>query len=169
VKGEHESKEYEGGLNLTSQSSLVVVVPEQANVSIGSAASALVVKNVSGKVDLEQIMGDIALANLGPTTIETAHANLSAKNIAGPINIQTVHGEAVIRNTDDLTVETVHGNFVPRNINGSLSINEVYGDLNLRHVSGDVGVQMVRGNAKVKIAVRSSWSACKVICVCSAH
>ncbi len=150
VKGEHEAKQLEDGLNLTSQSSIIVMVPEQANLSIGTAASSLVVKNVGGEVNLEEAMGDLALANLGPTTVQSAHANLAAKNIDGAFSAQTVYGDAVVRNAEDVTLNDVHGNLVTRNINGSLSINEVYGDLNMRNINGDVGVQLVRGNARVK-------------------
>ncbi len=61
---QYEAKQTEGGLKLSSQGSLKLIVPTSASLNIGKVHGDLVVKRVSGDLSLQTGDGDVVLVGV---------------------------------------------------------------------------------------------------------
>jgi hypothetical protein len=151
VKGDNfEANETEGGLSLSAQGDLQLMVPEGTHLSVEGAHGDVVIKNISGDVSLHEVHGDTVLMGLNQVKLGTLHSDLSAKNIDGSVNADSINGDAVFRNVGDLHVANIHGDMAGRNINGSADLGEVAGDISLNTVNGDLNIGKCRRDANLQ-------------------
>lgn len=139
VKGtDFQVDEKDSGLTIVSKSSLSLMIPAGASLSVVSARGDLVVKNLTGSVNLEDIAGDARLRALGDLAISAVHGDLSVKSLEGSAKVGSIHGDAIVRSTGDVEIETVYGDLSARYVKGNTRFGEIMGDMSLRNVEGDV-------------------------------
>lgn len=145
VKGDHAVSETEKGLTLKSESSLVVRVPMASTLTVERVAGSLQARGLDGGVEIQQVMGDVALRTLGSDLrIDVVHGDLAARNVEGDVTVRQIMGDAALRNVRTVDVGVVHGDLALRNVEGDVSVAEVHGDVALRTVNGDVTIQLGR-------------------------
>lgn len=141
VKGEHAADEGADAFTLRSNGSLTLWVPVRATLLLQSISGDAIIKGVEGSVKATQVMGDLALKNLGNVEIATVHGDLSARNVDATLDVASVMGDAALRGVHDVNIGTVHGDLVIRYAEGDVQIDEATGDTALHTVSGDVVVR----------------------------
>jgi DUF4097 and DUF4098 domain-containing protein YvlB len=150
VRGEEfKVNEGEAGLIIESNSRLSLMVPAATSLSLSRVEGDLVVKNVSGKIVLNEVAGDAIFLGTADVKLDTIRGDLSAKRISGSVSAGTIHGDGLIRTAEDLNVGTIHGDLSARYLNGVAQLGEVMGDLHLRNVAGDVTVKKVHRDANL--------------------
>ncbi len=119
-----------GGKNATD---LLVYVPENSEVDIGS---------VSTDIDLENLMGGIELG--------TVSGDVSAVKLAGRISLTSVSGEVDLRKAEGrIVAKSVSGNVDARNIKGEHRINSVSGELLIQDSEGEFELGTVSGDIEL--------------------
>lgn len=144
VKGEHTAEEGVEALTLRANGSLTLWVPVQASLALQSISGDAMMKGIEGGIKAAQVMGDLALKNLGIAQVATVHGDLSARNVASSLEVASVMGDAALRGVHDVNVGTVHGDLAVRYADGDVQINEAMGDTALHTISGDVTIKSVQ-------------------------
>ena len=106
-------------------------IPGSATLDVGEVEGALRIKGVAGDVVIGEVGRDVALKNVGATTIETVGERLNVKGMAGDLSASTIGGSADVRS-----------------VAGAASIETVGGSLDVSDVQGDVDAS-VGGSARV--------------------
>ncbi|MCZ7671402.1 MAG: hypothetical protein M5U34_31845 [Chloroflexi bacterium] len=87
---QHEAKQTETGLALSSHGDLKLIVPTNASLHIGQVHGDLVIKRVSGDLSLQIGDGDVVLVGLNNVKLGTINGDLSAKQPDGDLSVETV-------------------------------------------------------------------------------
>lgn len=147
---DYTCEESEKGYVINSSSDLSLMVPTGSRPVIKQAGADLAIKNVKGKLELNEVSGDASLMNLETVEIGRIDGDLSVKNINGPCLVNEVMGDALFRNTMDINIRTVYGDCAARNVNGDLGVDSVMGDLSLGTVNGLVTVETCQRDASFR-------------------
>ena len=113
--------------------------------------------NSRGRVQLENIRGDISVTNeFSPTVISRVDGKVTANISEGELKIEEVSQPVIVnaRGTEvnvaklqnSLKIEITHGNVRVENIASDVSLESRYADVNLKDIRGDIQVQSDSGN-----------------------
>jgi len=108
-------------------------VPAEANLKIQQANSMVRIANIQGYIEIESVLGDLSLRNVGTTKVNQANSDFSARDIHG-----------------DLTVESVVGDMNARTVSGRFQVQQVGRDLGLRMLQGDAHAERVVGDIRLR-------------------
>ncbi len=125
---------------ITSNGALKMYIPDGSTVTAADIAGELVIKNISGPIQLDEVHGDAVLKGVGSVQATAVHGSLTIKNGDGPLSISDVHGDAYLRNVGQVNVAHIHGDLAGRNINGDVNIDTAQGDVGLRTINGRVAI-----------------------------
>jgi hypothetical protein len=141
LKGDqYETTEQEGGMAVRSHGDLRVMLPTGAQLTVTAAHGDLSVKNVEGVIEIDQVMGDAALRDVGALAVRRVHGDLTARDVNGPCAVEEVLGDAIFARVGNVNVERAHGDCILRSVTGSANLAEVMGDASLKSVTGDANV-----------------------------
>lgn len=141
VKGSHHQvTEQENGLAIRSEGDLRLTVPAGTRLTINTAHGDLIIKNVEGGIEIDQVLGDAALRAVGPVGIQRVHGDLSARDVAGSCSVEEVLGDASIGRAGDVNIGRAHGDCAIRYVNGGVNLAEVLGDAGVKNVRGGVNI-----------------------------
>lgn len=125
---------------ITSNGALKLYIPEASTVTAADIEGQLVIKNISGSIQLDEVAGEAILKGVGNVQATAVHGNLIIKNCDGPMSIADVHGDAYLRNVGEVNLAHIYGDLSGRNINGNINIETAQGDVGLRTVNGYVAI-----------------------------
>lgn len=129
----------DGALHFEAEGDLVLKVPEQASIRVRRVSGDLVIKSVSGEVDINEVHGDAVFSNLGQVTVRQIHGDLVARHLSAALQIAEVFGDTVLRGLDGgADLGALRGDVVAQYVNGGIAVSEAGGDITLAAVSGDV-------------------------------
>lgn len=133
-------REY-GGTPLKSK--LVVVVPQDCEVSLSS---------VSSDIDTGTIGGDLVLKSVsGHIGIDEAQTDLKASTVSGDVKIGKVVGVMNVNQVSgDLRVKEALSELKLSSVSGDANVDKVVGSANLTSVSGDVRLKFAGGEVNAK-------------------
>jgi len=103
---------------------LILYLPPEANLQAGSVGGDADIRAVSGKIEINNVGGDIQMRAVGPVTLNTVGGDLSVRACAGDFSAEKVGSDASLRD-----------------INGELRLKWVGSDLYLRDLGGNVDAQ----------------------------
>lgn len=114
-------------------SDLIIFLPNNSEVDIGSVSTDIELENLLGGVDLGTVSGDV-----------------TAMNLAGRINLTSVSGEVDLRNAEGrIVARSVSGNVDARNLKGEHRLNSVSGELLIRNADGEFDLKTVSGDIEL--------------------
>ncbi|MFT4714144.1 MAG: DUF4097 and DUF4098 domain-containing protein YvlB [Candidatus Azotimanducaceae bacterium] len=114
-------------------SDLIVYLPENSEVDIGSVSTDIELDNLKGGVDLGTVSGDV-----------------TASSLAGRITLASVSGEIDLRNAEGrIVAKSVSGNVDARKIKGEHRLSSVSGELLIRNAEGDFDLKTVSGDIEL--------------------
>ncbi|MCP5101580.1 MAG: hypothetical protein GY943_39050 [Chloroflexi bacterium] len=150
-KGDHfEATQDEGGITVSSNGDLKLMVPQESSLNLETVNGDLVVKYVSGHITINDAHRDAILVGTGSLKINTVHNDISAKNIDGDVSAQLVHGDTIIRNVESANLGTIYGDVSIRNATGGVNLKEATGDISLRTVNGPVHIENGRRDVNLR-------------------
>ena len=129
TKGEElEVESDENIFTITCDGDLILYLPREARLAI---------KNISGDVGLQAMMGEVKLENTsGDLTIN------SAKQLA----LGNVSGDATIRNSGGVELDEIQGDFRLQTGSGDCSVTLIEGDAFVTDIEGNVNLESVNGD-----------------------
>jgi len=140
----------------TPEMRLRVTCPRGAELEVKTKSADLLARGDYGAVDVKTASGDVNIDNAAETSVKTASGDVHVETVAGSLEVKTAAGDvnvgSVGRNSN---LSLVSGDAYIREADGSISASTVSGDqrydavlqgrLELRAVSGDIGVGIRRG------------------------
>jgi hypothetical protein len=141
----------------TPEMRLRVSCPQGAELDVKTKSADLRARGDYGDVDIKTASGDINIDNAADTFVKSASGDVHVEAVAGSLDVKTASGDlhvnSVARNSN---LQLVSGDVYIGEADGSVSANTVSGDqryeavlegrLELRAVSGDIGVGIRRGS-----------------------
>jgi ElaB/YqjD/DUF883 family membrane-anchored ribosome-binding protein len=114
-----------------------MLVPLQAAVQIGEVHGDAQVNLLLGKVDIEEVDGNLSVSSVGSVTIGEVDGDLTVRSVAGTCQVESVDGNARVAR-----------------VAGDLNLHEVDGDLHVTEVVGSLQAT-VDGNASLTLRLTS--------------
>jgi DUF4097 and DUF4098 domain-containing protein YvlB len=141
----------------TPEMRLRISCPKGAELEVNTKSADMRARGEYGNVDFKTASGDVSIDAAADADLKTASGDVQIDTVAGALDVKTVSGDVMVgsvgRNT---TVQAVSGDVYIRANDGSVSASTVSGDqryeavlqgrVELRAVSGDIGVGVRRGS-----------------------
>jgi hypothetical protein len=151
IRGDqYETIESEKGTEIRSLGDLDLGVPAAAAVTVAMVQGDLVIKNLSGEVVLEEIMGDALLQSLGAVDVSAVRGDLAVRSLSGNFRATEISGDASLRNVQSVEIDTVQGDLAIAYANGSVQLGTVMGDVSLRTVNAEVTIAEGQRDANLR-------------------
>jgi hypothetical protein len=141
----------------TPEMRLRISCPEGASLDVATKSADLQALGEYAVVDFKTASGDAKIEKAADAFFKTASGDVHADTVGGSLDVKTVSGDAYVGSVArDASVHTVSGDVFIGDAGGSIRANTVSGDqryeavvqgrLELRAVSGDIGVAIRRGS-----------------------
>jgi DUF4097 and DUF4098 domain-containing protein YvlB len=141
----------------TPEMRLRITCPKGAALDVRTKSADLDARGQYSLVDFKTASGDMSVERSADAYAKTASGDVRLDAVDGSLDVKTVSGDVVIGSVArDATVQAVSGDVLIRANDGSISANTVSGDqkydavvrgrVEIRSVSGDVGVGIRRGS-----------------------
>lgn len=113
----------ESGNNYTvaCDSDLILSLPRAAVVQIEEVSGDADLRNNTGKISIESVLGDLSLRNVAEIEANAAHGDLIVRNASGACRFENTYGDASFRNLQQ--------GLVVRQVGADLYLRDVYGDV----------------------------------------
>lgn len=132
--------EEDGHVYVTVNASCSLTVPESSSVEIERGMGSVKITNIKNKINIEKVLGNLVLFDIGAATIEKVGGNFSVNKASGPVQVEKVAAT--------LTVEDV-ASFSCEKVGGSCTASKVQGDFHLEKAGGDFKAQAIEGLTQV--------------------
>jgi hypothetical protein len=141
----------------TPEMKLRVVCPPGAELDVKTKSADLAAHGEYGDIDIKTASGDLSVENTRNVQVKTASGDVHLETIAGTLDIKSVSGDVHVASVAGNAVfQVVSGDVFVHDAGGSISANSVSGDqryeavvngrVEVRAVSGDIGVGIRRGS-----------------------
>jgi DUF4097 and DUF4098 domain-containing protein YvlB len=141
----------------TPEMRLRITCPKGAALDVKTKSADLDARGQYSLVDFKTASGDMSVERSADAYAKTASGDVRLDAVDGSLDVKTVSGDVLIGSVArDATVQAVSGDVLIRANDGSISANTVSGDqkydavvrgrVEIRSVSGDVGVGIRRGS-----------------------
>jgi hypothetical protein len=135
VKGDMSNvsaEQQNGRVAVSSQADLTLRVPHASSVTVGAVHSDARVKEVTGRVLIEAVHGDLVLRDVGPAQVGIVHGDLAAKEVAGSFDVNLVQGDAAVRSiAGPLTLGRIGSDLAAKALDAGGRAEDVQGDISL--------------------------------------
>jgi Putative adhesin len=136
---------------------LRITCPHGTSIDGRTKSADLEARGEYGIVDFKTASGDAKVDRCADASFKTASGDIFADEIGGSLDVKTVSGDVMAGSVArDTNVQSVSGDILIREAGGSIKANSVSGDqryeavvqgrVELRAVSGDIGVAIRRGS-----------------------
>ena len=116
-------------IHLTADHDAAITLPASADLRVGTVHGNGQFKDLSGRLTIQKIGGNLDLRRVGPSEIDKIYGNLTARDVSG-----------------ELELNAIYGNLSAQRVAGRVQVHEqAKGNLVLREVSG--GYATALGNA----------------------
>jgi hypothetical protein len=141
----------------TPEMRLRITCPVGAELDVRTKSADLDARGDYGMVDFKTASGDMSVQTSADAYVKTASGDVHIETVGGSLDVKTVSGDVHVGSVArDTTVQAVSGDVYLRDAGGSISANTVSGDqrydavvrgrVELRAVSGDIGLGIRRGS-----------------------
>jgi hypothetical protein len=141
----------------TPEMRLRITCPVGAELDVRTKSADLDARGDYGLVDVRTASGDVKLENAAEARIKTASGDVNLDSVGGQLDVKTASGDLYAGSVaGDANLQLVSGDVLIREADGSVSANTISGDqrfeavlqgrLELRAVSGDIGIGIRRGS-----------------------
>ncbi len=141
----------------TPEMRLRISCPAGAELDAKTKSADLEAHGELGDVDFKTASGDLSLETVREAHVKTASGDVHVETVSGVLDVKTVSGDVYVSSVrDDANFQTVSGDVFVHDAGGSISASSVSGDqrfeavvdgrVDLRAVSGDLGVGVRRGS-----------------------
>ena len=127
---------------VSCDSDLIVSIPRRLPLEIEDGSGDADIRELPAGVTLRQIEGDLALRMVGATVIGSVMGDMAVRE-SGPLTMDDLHS--------DLSVHGGKGSLLVKSIDGDVSLHDVQGDVSLESVTGDLYVRGVSGNLNARV------------------
>jgi hypothetical protein len=141
----------------TPEMRLRVSCPKGAELDIRTKSADVDARGEYGAVDIKTASGDIQVEHVADAEVKSASGDVHFGAVGGSLDVKTASGDVHAASVErDANIQLVSGDVYIADARGSISANTVSGDqrfeavlegrLELRAVSGDIGVGIRRGS-----------------------
>lgn len=141
----------------TPEMRLRISCPTGAELDVNTKSADLEAHGAYGDVDLRTASGDLSIENARDARVKTASGDVHFETVSGILDVKTVSGDVhVAAVAGNANFQSVSGDVFVHDAGGSISASSVSGDqrfeavvngrVELRAVSGDLGIGIRRGS-----------------------
>jgi DUF4097 and DUF4098 domain-containing protein YvlB len=141
----------------TPEMRLRISCPARAELDVRTKSADLEARGAYGAVDIKTASGDMTIETSRDVNVKSASGDVHLDAVEGKLDVKTVSGDVHVDSVSgNASFQVVSGDVYVGDAGGSISSNSVSGDqryeavvagrLELRAVSGDVGVGIRRGS-----------------------
>ena len=141
----------------TPEMRLRITCPAGAELDVRTKSADLDARGDYGHVDVRTASGDVKVERSAEARVKTASGDVHVDWVGGPLDVKTASGDLYAGSVaGDSNLQLVSGDVLIREADGSVAANTISGDqrfeavlqgrLELRAVSGDIGVGIRRGS-----------------------
>jgi hypothetical protein len=141
----------------TPEMRLRITCPAGAELEVRTKSADLDARGHYGNVDVRTASGDVKVESSAEARVKTASGDVHVDSVGGALDVKTASGDLYAGTVaGDSSLQLVSGDVLIREADGSVAANTISGDqrfeavlqgrLELRAVSGDIGVGIRRGS-----------------------
>ena len=128
--------EENGHVYVTVNAACELAVPVMASIVIERGMSSVLIKGVLNPINVEKVMGNLVLVEVGQVTVEKVGGNLSAWKTTGMIEADKVACNLTMDDVEAVSVNKVGGNCVLRDIRGDVRVDKAGGSCKVQGIAG---------------------------------
>jgi DUF4097 and DUF4098 domain-containing protein YvlB len=141
----------------TPEMRLRITCPAGAELNVKTKSADMEAHGEYGDVDVKTASGDFNVESMRTAHVKSASGDVHLETVSGALDVKTVSGDVYVSSVAGNAIfQTVSGDVFVRDAGGSINANSVSGDqryeavvngrVELRAVSGDLGVGIRRGS-----------------------
>ena len=141
----------------TPEMRLRITCPKGAEIDARTKSADLEARGEYGEVDVKTASGDVNVDECAGLQVKSASGDVHVETVGGPLDVKTASGDLHVASVaGDANLQLVSGDAYIRDARGSISANTVSGDqryeavvegrIEVRAVSGDIGIGIRRGS-----------------------
>ena len=141
----------------TPEMRLRITCPKGAEIDARTKSADLEARGEYGEVDVKTASGDVNVEECAGLQAKSASGDVHVETVGGPLEVKTASGDLHVASVaGDANLQLVSGDAYIRDARGSISANTVSGDqryeavvegrIEVRAVSGDIGIGIRRGS-----------------------
>ena len=96
-----------GHVYITANSSCELTIPVNASIEMEKGMGSVSISNVKDKIEIEKILGNLVLVDVGAAQIERVGGNFSVKNAGGAVYLEKINGNLVVEGVESFHCEKV--------------------------------------------------------------
>lgn len=140
--------EENGHVYVTANASCSLTVPSSSSIVFERGMGSVKIENIQGQVDVEKVLGNLVLSDVGEAAIDKVGGNLSIRNTAGQVRVEKVAGTLVADRVESFRVDKVGGSCYIRDVKGDFSLEKAGGTFLGQSLMGLTSVSKIGGDFK---------------------
>lgn len=142
--------EENGHVYVTVNSACQLNVPVKSSIEIERGMGSVYIENISGVINVEKVLGNLVLINVGQAVVGKVGGNFSARKAAGQIQVEKVAGSLTIDDVQSFECGKVGGNCIVRNVHSDCRIDKAGGKCLAQGVVGVATLSRFGGSLKAR-------------------
>ncbi len=142
--------EEDGHVYVTVNAACQLRVPVNSSIDIERAMGSVMIKNITNPINVEKVLGNLVLINVGQANVGKVGGNFSVQTTAGPILVDKVAGNLTVDDVQSVSCEKVGGNCVLRNVREDCCVEKAGGKCLVEGVTGQATLARFGGSLKVR-------------------
>lgn len=138
--------EENGHVYITANASCDLTIPVSSSIELERGMGSVSINNVNGKINIEKVLGNLVLSDVGPTRIEKVGGNFSIRNVDGDVSIEKVGATVVVENVGSFHCEKAGGSCYVKDVRGDFQLLKIGGKFLGQRISGKTQVEKVGGS-----------------------
>lgn len=142
--------EENGHVYVTVNAACHLEVPENASIEIERGMGSVLIKGVANLINVEKVLGNLVLMNVGPIVVGKVGGNFSARKTTGPVEVDKIAGNLTVDDVQAVRVNKVGGNCVLRDVHGECRVEKAGGRCLVQNISGLAALGKFGGSIKAR-------------------
>lgn len=139
-----------GHVYITANSSCELTIPINASIDMEKGMGSVSISNVKNKIEIEKVLGNLVLVDVGAAQIERVGGNFSVKNASGRIYLEKINANLVIDGVESFHCEKVGGNAIIKGVTGKFYLTKTAGNFKAEDIPGSMQFERANGSITVR-------------------
>lgn len=141
----------EGGhVYITANSSCELTIPVNASIDMEKGMGSVSISNVKNKIEIEKVLGNLVLVDVGAAQIERVGGNFSVKNASGRVYLEKINANLVVDGVESFHCEKVGGNAIVRGVAGKFYLTKTAGNFKAENIPESMQFERANGSITVR-------------------
>jgi len=135
-----------GHVYITANSSCELTIPLNASIDMEKGMGSVSISNVKNKIEIEKVLGNLVLVDVGAAQIERVGGNFSVKNAGGTVYLEKINGNLVVDGVESFHCEKIGGSAIVRGVAGNFYLSKTAGNFKAENIPGSMQLERANGS-----------------------